>query len=315
MFRAMQPTKRDLICLVGVLMLGTALRSLADAKVNPYQPIIERNAFGLKPPPPPTSDVPPPPPPVPLAKVTLTGITSLFGQASKRALLEIVENEPGKAAVPRKPILREGEHDGSIEVISIDIEKNIVRIRNGGVETNLTFEVQKSAPGSATAAAPPPVPVAAPTASVVAPNPAGGVSSSSPSAPILISRNSSGSTATSSGSGVFVTGNNQLTAYAGGSAGSPTLARLGTVSPSAAGYPSAAGTGYPSAANPGDQSSAPAVPGRPLRTENTIPQKPLSQEEVWLRMETLRERYKGTEGNPFTIQVPQTPLTPLLQGN
>lgn len=111
------------------------------AYANPYQPIAERNPFGLKAPPVQKVDEPPPVV-VPLAKVVLTGITSMFGP-TPRALLEITEQEPGKAPNTKKPILREGERDGSVEVLSIDVVKNMVRIKNGTVETNVTFELAK----------------------------------------------------------------------------------------------------------------------------------------------------------------------------
>jgi len=96
---------------------------------------------------------------VPLAKVVLTGILNVLGPP--RALFEVMENEPGKQPNTKKPILREGEREGSIEVISIDIAKSIVRIKNGNVETNVTFETLKQSGGGPTltasgAAAPPP---------------------------------------------------------------------------------------------------------------------------------------------------------------
>src|SRR5262245_59358532 len=133
--------RRQAICFLGsIVVIGSTVNSLSESGVNPYQAIVERNAFALKPLPPPQAETPPQAPPPPLAKVTLTGITSLFGPSSKRALLEIVEQEPGKAVTSRKPILREGERDGEIEVLSIDVEKNIVRIPNGTVDTNISFE-------------------------------------------------------------------------------------------------------------------------------------------------------------------------------
>ena len=113
---------------------------------NPYASIVDRNPFGLKEPPPPA----PPPseniPKTPPAKVTLTGLISMFGQP--QVLLEIFD-EPKGGGMPKKPILRQGERMGDVEVLEIDVEKNIVKIRNSGMETNLTFEVAK-----ATAAAP-----------------------------------------------------------------------------------------------------------------------------------------------------------------
>jgi hypothetical protein len=87
--------------------------------------------------------------------VELTGITSIL--SSKRALLEIVPG-PGKPML--KPILAEGERVESVEVVSINVDKNEVVVKNGGVTTNLTFKVAKSTP---TAGAPGvPVPGAIP---------------------------------------------------------------------------------------------------------------------------------------------------------
>ena len=152
----MKRSKRHLIWLAGLTLLAGACASvLADAKVNPYDPILERNPFGLKPPPPPDPDAgkPPPPPPPPLATVELTGITSIL--SSKRALFEIVPG-PGKPMI--KPILSEGERVESVEVVSINVEKNEVVVKNGGITTNLTFKVAKSTPTPAGAPAPGAIP-------------------------------------------------------------------------------------------------------------------------------------------------------------
>src|SRR5205814_3342893 len=101
----MKPFTRRLVYGFAVVLAGsTVQRVLAESKANPYQAIIERNPFGLKPPPPPP-DPAPPPPAAPPAKVVLTGISSMFGV---RALLEITEAEPGKSPTTRKPILKEG---------------------------------------------------------------------------------------------------------------------------------------------------------------------------------------------------------------
>jgi hypothetical protein len=151
MFCPMNRIKRAAISLGATTLLASTCANLwADAKVNPYEPIAERNPFGLKPPPPPPdpSENVPKPPPVPLATVDLTGITSILGPP--RALLEIVPG-PGKPMI--KPVLAEGERVESIEVVSINIQKNEVTIKNGPTVTNLTFKVAKSTPA---AAAPPP---------------------------------------------------------------------------------------------------------------------------------------------------------------
>src|SRR5260221_715110 len=115
----------------------------ADLPQNPYSSVSERNAFGLKPPPPPPAETPVQAA-VPLPKVVLTGITSLFGP-TPRVLLEVTEQEPGKAVNVKKPIMQLGEKDGMIEILEVDIARNHVKIRNGTVETNLTFEVAKAA--------------------------------------------------------------------------------------------------------------------------------------------------------------------------
>ncbi len=139
-------TRISTVCLAAALLAGATLMVLADAKPNPYQSIIDRNAFALKPPPPPpdpAAALPPPPPP---SNVKLTGITSMFGPSSKRAMLEIVETGPGK--LPKKPTLREGEAEGSVEVVSIDVEKGLVKIKNNGIEAIIGFtnEVAKAGP-------------------------------------------------------------------------------------------------------------------------------------------------------------------------
>src|SRR6267378_902744 len=95
----------------------------ASSSANPYQGIVDRNVFALKPPPP-----PPPPPAVDNTKPTgpkiiLTGITTILG---KRALMKATlprQNEPGKPPEPAKEesfMLKEGERQGEIEVLEIN---------------------------------------------------------------------------------------------------------------------------------------------------------------------------------------------------
>lgn len=128
-----------------ILLAGTCASLWADAKVNPYEDIAKRNPFALKDPPPPPdpSENVPKPPPAPLATVDLTGILNILGPP--QALLEIVPG-PGKPML--KPVLREGERVESVEVVSINIQKNEVTIKKGGILTNLTFKVAKSTPAT-----------------------------------------------------------------------------------------------------------------------------------------------------------------------
>jgi hypothetical protein len=129
-------------------LMATVQGAVADARPNPYGQIVDRNVFGLKPPPPPQVETPkeeakPPP------NVKLTGISNL---AQKRVFIEVTEQapKPGQpAATVNRPILSEGEAAYGVEVLSIDVEKSIVRIRNAGVESDLTFEPLKSTTNSA----------------------------------------------------------------------------------------------------------------------------------------------------------------------
>ena len=160
MLRAMKPSTSWPVY-VSFGLLAAAQVARAEIQPNPYQAIIERNPFGLKPPPPPVEAPAPTPTTLP-GRVILTGITTILGPP--RAFLEITDQEVGKAATTRKPILHEGDRDGTLEVISIDVEKSVVRVRHAGIETNLVFETPKlaaSAPAAPSGFAPPAAPAPA----------------------------------------------------------------------------------------------------------------------------------------------------------
>jgi hypothetical protein len=256
------------VCAVAALLgAGATPWAKADAKANPYESIVVRNVFALKPPPDPTPPPPPAPPPAPLAKVVLTGITSIFGPSSKRAILEITEQEAGKAGTVKKPILREGERDGSIEVVAIDVEKSIVLIRNGGVETNLIFEVQKSPAGPPTPSPLPGAPGAPMTAGFNPPHHAGFPGAPPAANPVAVA---SPNSAHSSGAG-------GITILSGGtSPGSPSTATpAGNVSVS--GFNASVNPNIPAASGgigvsiPSTGGPVPGViPSRPIRTENDV---------------------------------------------
>src|SRR6188472_2241935 len=72
------------------LLCSGAIAIGADSG-NPYQGIVDRNVFGLKPPPPPGK---PEEKKVDLPPITLTGITTILG--NKRALMNV--QSPGKTA-------------------------------------------------------------------------------------------------------------------------------------------------------------------------------------------------------------------------
>jgi len=118
------------------LAAGWSFPARAEVKDNPYQIIIERNPFGLRPipppPPPPTTEAPPPPP----LGVNLAGMTTLLGPP--KVFLEITDAQTKK--VERPSALLEGETFKAITVVSIDAENNRVKIKNGDAESWLDFD-------------------------------------------------------------------------------------------------------------------------------------------------------------------------------
>ncbi|HLP75413.1 MAG TPA: hypothetical protein VK327_00725 [Candidatus Paceibacterota bacterium] len=120
-----------MIVLIAGLGLGLGVHAASSA-TGPYQTIMERNVFGLKPPADPKDNLPPPPPP---SKVVLSGITTLLG--NKRALVSVAL--PGKPQ-PENYILTEGQREGDIEVLQIDEKAGLVKITNRGIEQTLDFK-------------------------------------------------------------------------------------------------------------------------------------------------------------------------------
>jgi len=126
---------------------GLALASLVSQAIaatpatgdNPYQVVVERNVFDLKPLiPPPKVDEPPPTPP---AKITLQGITDILGK--KQVLLKILELpkpgelKPGEQPKERALIMDEGERRGTVTVMEINPKARTVKFDNAGREETL----------------------------------------------------------------------------------------------------------------------------------------------------------------------------------
>jgi len=101
---------------------------------NPYKPIATRNVFGLS-----AISLPQPPaqPSKLLAKISLTGITTILGPPN--ALFKVSNPvEPGK---PEKSyMLREGQFQDDVEVMSINAKGGSVVFRNHGVIQKISFE-------------------------------------------------------------------------------------------------------------------------------------------------------------------------------
>jgi len=123
---------------MATFVLGTGAHgNSTDSSSNPYQGIVDRNVFGLRPPPPPPSNEPVRPPP---PAVSLTGITTILGK--KLAFMNVqVPPKPGEQAKagPQSFMLGVGEREGEIEVLDIDEKGGIVKLNDYGVITNVPF--------------------------------------------------------------------------------------------------------------------------------------------------------------------------------
>ena len=135
--KMMRGGRTVVLCVLSGLLLDTEAKALVpDGSGNPYQGIMERNIFGLKPPPPPVdpNEVKAVPPP----NIKLTGITTILGR--KQALLMVAV--PAKPPTPAREdsyILTEGQRDGDIEVLNIDEKAGTVKVDNRGAIQTLDF--------------------------------------------------------------------------------------------------------------------------------------------------------------------------------
>jgi len=110
---------------------------------NPYGSIVTRNVFGLNPPPPPT----PPDQGTPPPKITLTGITTIFGPPE--ALFKVAGvPRPGVPPKDESYILTEGESQDDVQVQHIDVEKGIVTFINHEVVQDIPLAAGVASGGS-----------------------------------------------------------------------------------------------------------------------------------------------------------------------
>jgi hypothetical protein len=120
--------------------------------------------------------------------------------------VEITETEGGKQVI-KKPILREGEREGAVEVVSINFDKGNVLARIAGVETTLNFQAPKSGSASAPGAAPGrPTPLPVPSLPTSSPAMPPGVAMSRPMAsvePNIVTRTPVGTPVDRSGVGLY----------------------------------------------------------------------------------------------------------------
>lgn len=118
------------ICLAGGLAICAVARA-DDATLsgNPYESIVKRNVFGLNPVPVinPADLHPGPPPP----KITLTGITTIFGEPEALFKVSGVRRE-GRPPEDESYIFTEGEAEDDVEVTAIDVKNSKVTFVNHG---------------------------------------------------------------------------------------------------------------------------------------------------------------------------------------
>lgn len=135
----MTPTVNRLVGGLALVALAVPAYALTtDSSANPYQVVVERNVFGLKPAPRP-EDLVPPPAPTPPIQIKLQGITEGILGGKRQVLMKIMEppSKPGEQPKERAVIMDEGERRGDIEVLAIDSQARTVKLNNNGTVTNL----------------------------------------------------------------------------------------------------------------------------------------------------------------------------------
>lgn len=121
---------------------------------SPYQVIVKRNIFDIKPPEPPPPPAPPPAaPPPPPSNIFLTGIMDADGV--RQVYLSV--NKALNKGVDYL-VLKEGETQDEITVVSIDSKAEVVRLRNSGNEVTLNFKDNSLKPAAGGLPAPGAVP-------------------------------------------------------------------------------------------------------------------------------------------------------------
>lgn len=264
---AMPMTARILTLSVGALLLAGAARATTPG--NPYEKIPARNLFGLKDPPPPPSpeSLKPPPPPI-----TLQGFTTILGK--NQVLFKIAQPaRPPQPAAELSKIMAEGEREGDVQVLEINLAERWVKFDNNGTIEVKNMKEHAAKPGGGTGGG-----VLVPTPSVV---PQPGLMPA-PS-PLPAAAAAGGATTTIPG----------MSARASGLQSIPT--RPTRFGPSATTTTGTATTGV------GVSAAAP-TPG-----QNWPPERIMTPEEQEIMIEVERERNKN---NPNYPPLPPTSITP-----
>lgn len=126
---------------LGLIVLASAVIThavTADPKGNPYEPIVGRNVFSLKPPTPPPNPedlIKKEPPP----KIRLQGLTTILGR--RQVLFKVqAPAKPGAPAKEESFVLSQGERQGEIEVVEIDEQAGTVKFNNHSIQQSLNMK-------------------------------------------------------------------------------------------------------------------------------------------------------------------------------
>jgi len=266
-----------LICMMGGLAVcssAQAITSDKESSSNPYQSIIDRNVFSLKPPPPPVDTTEAAKPTA--LKITLTGITTIFGD--KRVLMKAAPTagKPNESKTEQSYILSQGQREGDLEVLEIDEKAGSVKVNNAGTIQTLTFEKDGAKLPATQAPAVPGIPGVLGAAPVIpglpVTHPAGGVTPSFQLPPRIPRLPTTGSQTTSISPGF---------------------------APSSAPVPGAAGSYVTPGFLPGNTTTAPT----PQPTQTQTPQYSLEEQQILI--EAQRQM-----GGPTAAFLPPTALSP-----
>ena len=132
---------KTLVCVLSALVLDQGVQAVnSDSAGGPYRGIVARNVFDIKPAPPPVdpASIKPPAPPPP--NIRLNGIMDILGR--RQVLMKVqLPAKPPAAAKEEAYVLSEGQREGEIEVLEINIKAGTVKINNYGTITNLSLEL------------------------------------------------------------------------------------------------------------------------------------------------------------------------------
>jgi hypothetical protein len=156
-YRSIMRFPNKAIPLIGGLLLAQAAMAVTVNLKENYQPIIDRNPFGLKPPPPPpTNNITIPQVEKPKIDIFLTGIVSVgYPKYPKKVFLKTIEKNKKD---PTYYDLQEGVEKDGIKILNIDAVNKRVRIQTDSGETMLTFATHGVNPPDAAAMPMPGVP-------------------------------------------------------------------------------------------------------------------------------------------------------------